>query len=52
MLDQSYQDIAFYSEFRCTGGCETGVLFRAEKTPDGTSGVYASLTEPQTLSIG
>jgi hypothetical protein len=50
MLDHSYQDIAFYTEFRCTGGCETGVLFRAEKKPDGTmSGVYAPLAEPDTF---
>ncbi len=49
MLDRSYQDVAFYSEFRCTGGCETGVLFRAEKTADGISGIYASLTEPDTF---
>ncbi|HEV2273991.1 MAG TPA: FG-GAP-like repeat-containing protein [Acidobacteriaceae bacterium] len=44
MLDRSYQDIGFYAEFRCTGGCETGVLFRVEKTPNGMKGIYASLT--------
>ena len=50
MLDHSYQDIAFYTEFRCIEGCETGVLFRAERKPDGTmSGVYAPLTEPDTF---
>src|SRR5215469_11463586 len=35
VLDQSYQDVNFYTEFRCADGCVTGVLFRAEKTPDG-----------------
>jgi hypothetical protein len=45
MLDRSYQDIGFYTEFRCTGGCDAGVLFRAEKTPDGIKGIYASLSE-------
>src|SRR5271168_5272527 len=49
MLDRSFQDVAFYSEFRCTGGCDTGVLFRAEKTADGMRGVYASLLEPDTF---
>jgi Domain of Unknown Function (DUF1080)/FG-GAP-like repeat len=46
VLDQSYQDVALYTEFRCTGGCDTGVLFRAQKTPDGMTGIYASLIEP------
>ena len=46
MLDRSYQDVGVYTEFRCTGGCETGVLLRAEKTPDGMKGVYVSLSEP------
>ncbi|MEO8735269.1 MAG: FG-GAP-like repeat-containing protein [Edaphobacter sp.] len=44
VLDRSYQDIGLFTDFRCTGGCETGVLFRAEKTPDGMKGVYVSLT--------
>jgi hypothetical protein len=30
MLDQSYQDVGFYAGFRCSGGCKTGVLLRAE----------------------
>jgi 3-keto-disaccharide hydrolase/FG-GAP-like repeat len=44
MLDKSYQDIGFYGSFRCTGGCETGVLLRAEKAPTGMKGVYVSLS--------
>src|SRR5947209_8774165 len=43
MLDHSYQDVAFYGLFRCTGACETGVMLRAEKTGDGTKGVYLDL---------
>src|SRR3954454_22813699 len=35
VLDQSYQDIGVFGNFRCTGGCKTGVLLRAEKTSDG-----------------
>jgi hypothetical protein len=46
MLDHSYQDVGLYAEFRCTGGCETGALFRVEKTADGWKGVYVALTEP------
>lgn len=44
VLDKASQDIGFFSEFRCSAGCETGVLFRMEKTADGTKGMYASLT--------
>jgi hypothetical protein len=46
MLDHSYQDVGLYAEFKCTGGCETGVLFRAEKTPDGMKGIYVALSDP------
>src|SRR2546428_9228478 len=45
VLDRSYQDVGFYSSFRCTGGCKTGVLLRAEKTPQGMKGIYVSLNE-------
>lgn len=50
MLDKSYQDIGLYSDFRCTGGCEAGALFRIQKTADGWKGVFVSLTEPETPS--
>ena len=44
VLDRSYQDIGLFTKFRCTGGCDAGVLFRAEKTPDGgMKGTYAAL---------
>jgi hypothetical protein len=47
VLDHSYQDVNFYTEFRCTEGCVTGVLLRAEKSPDGgMKGVYVSLSDP------
>lgn len=45
VLHKGYQDIAFYSSFRCTGACKTGVLLRAEKTTEGMKGVYVSLAE-------
>ena len=31
VLDHSYQDVGVYTQFRCTGGCETGVLLRAAR---------------------
>jgi len=43
VLDKSYQDLEFYTEFRCADKCEIGVLLRAEKTPDGGwKGVYVA----------
>jgi len=50
MLDRSYQDIALYTSFRCTGGCKTGVLFRAERAPEGMKGIYLSLNEGDVAS--
>src|SRR3954447_8482733 len=44
VLDKSYQDVGFFASFRCAEGCKTGVLFRAEKTPEGMSGVLVSLS--------
>jgi hypothetical protein len=45
ILDKSYQDVGFFASFRCTSGCKTGILLRAEKTDQGMKGVYMSLTE-------
>src|SRR5882757_1974217 len=46
MLNQSYQDVSLYTEFQCDDACETGVLLRAEKTPDGgMKGYFVSLGE-------
>lgn len=45
MLDKSYQDVGFFSMFRCTGDCRIGVLLRAQKTETGTKGIYVSLTK-------
>lgn len=48
VLNDSYQDISFYTEFRCEEGCEAGVLLRAEKTPDGgMKGIYVSLNSDE-----
>ena len=46
VFDKSYQDINFYMQYRCSDGCATGLLMRAEKTPDGgMKGVFVALGE-------
>jgi hypothetical protein len=46
VLDKSLQDVQFGFELRCTGGCRTGVLLRAEKTPNGgLKGIFTSLVD-------
>jgi hypothetical protein len=46
VLDKGYQDVQFYTSFRCTGPCKTGVLLRGQKTSDGgMKGTYVSLSE-------
>ena len=46
VLDKSLQDVQFGFEVRCTGGCRTGVLLRAEKTPSGgLKGIFTSLVD-------
>ncbi len=46
LADRSYQDVAVFTSFRCAAGCQTGVLLRAERTPDGgMKGVFVSLNE-------
>src|SRR5579862_459733 len=48
--DKSYEDAGLFANFRCTGGCETGAMFRIEKTDAGWKGIFVSLTEPDTPS--
>src|SRR4051812_50059359 len=51
VMDRSFQDVQLYASYRCTGACTSGVLLRAQKTPDGgMSGVYVSLTDGDTAS--
>ncbi len=44
VLDHPYQDLGVYASFRCGTGCETGILMRAEKTPEGMKGIFWSLS--------
>jgi hypothetical protein len=43
MLDRSYQDAGLYTQFRCQGACDTGVLLRAHKSDKGMEGVFVSI---------
>ena len=45
ILDKSFQDVNFFTRFRCNGPCKAGVLFRTQKTGSGMTGVYVSLDE-------
>ena len=46
VLDKPYQDVGLYASFRCAAGCRAGLLFRAERTPDGgMKGVFVSLND-------
>ena len=47
ILDKPLQDVQFASTFRCTGGCPTGVMVRAQSTPEGIQGVYVALPDGQ-----
>jgi hypothetical protein len=46
VLDHSYQDVAFSASFKCAAGCKSGLLMRAEKTPDGgMKGIFVALND-------
>src|SRR5260370_20078553 len=45
LMDKGLQDLGVYTSFRCTGGCKTGIILRAQKTADGMKGLLVSLTE-------
>jgi hypothetical protein len=52
IMDRSYQDVELFTKFQCAPGCETGVLFRMQKTPDGgMKGTYASLSEGDVIKF-
>jgi hypothetical protein len=45
VLDRSYQDVGFHAQFRCTGGCKTGLLLRTQQTPTGMTGVFVTIED-------
>jgi hypothetical protein len=51
VFDKGYQDIQFYSDFRCSVACNAGILLRAQQTSSGgLRGVYISVAEGDTDS--
>jgi len=47
VLDKSYQDVGVYVEYRCTAGCQAGVLFRETKGDAGMKGTFVDLSDPE-----
>src|ERR1051326_5252947 len=45
LMDKGLQDLGVYASFRCSGGCKTGIILRAQKTADGMKGLLVSLSE-------
>jgi hypothetical protein len=45
ILDKPLEDIEFATTFRCTGGCQAGVMVRTQSTPEGIRGIYVSLPD-------
>jgi len=45
VLDRSYQDLNFFSRFRCSSPCDAGVLFRVQATGSGRTGILLSLKD-------
>jgi len=43
VLERPLQDVGFYTRFRCAAECNTGVLLRAQQTPQGMKGIFVSL---------
>src|SRR6185436_16009195 len=39
ILDKPLQDVQFAATFRCSGGCQAGVMLRAHSTAEGMRGV-------------
>ncbi len=45
IFDKPLQDVQFASTFRCTGGCRSGVMVRAQSTNEGIRGIYVALPD-------
>ena len=45
VFDKSYQDVSFYSRFRCQSPCKTGVMLRAEQSAAGLKGLFVSVAD-------
>jgi hypothetical protein len=47
ILDKPLQDVEFASTYRCSGGCQAGVMVRAQSSAEGIRGVYVALPDGQ-----
>lgn len=45
LFDTSYQNVAFFSRFRCVDACDAGVLLRLEQTSSGMKGILVALED-------
>ena len=45
VLDQPYQDLNFFSRFRCSSPCDAAVLLRVQQTSAGRTGILVSLKD-------
>lgn len=45
MMDESYENLAVFSRFRCSGPCNAGILLRTEDAPEGKKGILVSLED-------
>jgi hypothetical protein len=45
VFDDSYQNVAFFSRFRCEQACDAGVLLRLEQTSAGMEGLLIAIEE-------
>ena len=45
ILDKPLQDVQFATTLRCSAGCRTGVMLRAQSTKDGIQGIYVALPD-------
>jgi hypothetical protein len=46
-FERSYEDVAVFTRFKCTGACDAGVLVRLEKSGDGMKGLLIALKDEE-----
>src|SRR3954469_9089903 len=47
IMDTPLQDTQFAADYKCPGGCKTGLMLRTEATPAGIKGVFVQLADGQ-----
>ncbi|HCN82850.1 MAG TPA: hypothetical protein DIT07_04415, partial [Sphingobacteriaceae bacterium] len=51
ILNRSFQDVIFNTQFKITGNSEAGVLLRAQKNSEGIKGILVSVKEDGSASV-